>query len=522
MTQHDTTARRIAIAAMLIAVGNITSRLIGVIREAVFAATFGRGAELAAFTAAATIPTMVYDLLVSGAISAALVPVFSRVAHLDSERDALLSRLLSLMLVVASLVVLPIMLFAPAVVQMIAGGFDAPLQALTATMVQWMMLAVPCMIVAGVMTAVLQARQAFVLPAFATSIFNIGIILGTVLLAPLLGPVALAIGMLLGALLQVGLQWYGLRQSTIRWRHDWNDPAIREIVRLYAPVALGMGFSAIGTLIDRRYASEFGATVMPTMRYATTLIQFPLGLVAAAVSTAILPALARLSDDAQRDAFRETVGTALSVVIALIVPATVILWLVREPLTALILQRQAFSQQDTIAVATTLTYYLPGMPAAAIDQILLFACYARGRTLAPNLVQGGAIAAYVIGVRISMLWLGHSAETLAMANAIQWLAHMILMAIVCHRMFNLHGLGIVSTLVRCMMAAAVTWCMVQAVLVLLPALPAVGQLVGVATLTFVVYVVCAWLLGITPVLYAVSLLWQRVQRMLGRVAAPLG
>jgi putative peptidoglycan lipid II flippase len=82
-------------AAVLIAVGNITSRLIGVIREAVFAATYGRGEELAAFTAAATIPTLVYDLLLSGAISAALVPVFSRVAAQPEARDRLVSQVLS-------------------------------------------------------------------------------------------------------------------------------------------------------------------------------------------------------------------------------------------------------------------------------------------------------------------------------------------------------------------------------------------------------------------------------------------
>ena len=513
----DTTRRQIAISAILIAVGSITSRLIGVIREAVFAATFGRGAELAAFTAAATIPTMVYDLLVSGAISAALVPVFSRIAHQEHVRDELLSRLLSLMAVVVSVIVLPVVLFAPAVVKLIAGGFDSELQTLTTSMIRWMMLAVPCMILSGVMTAVLQARQQFVLPAFVTSVFNIGIIVGSIVLAPIIGPIALAVGMVVGALMQVGLQWFGFRQSTVRWRTDWDDASIREIAKLYAPVAVGMGFSAIGTLIDRRYASEFGAMVMPTMRYATTLIQFPLGLVPAAVSAAILPSLARLLDDTQRDAFRTTVGSALNVVIALIVPATVILWLVREPLTALILQRKAFSQNDTIAVANTLMYYLPGLPAAAIDQILLFAYYARGRTIAPNLVQGGAIIAYVIAVNVAIPWLGQSAETLAFANSAQWIAHMVLMVWLSHRLFDLRGLGVAVTFAQCVMAAAVTWCVVAAVLVIVPAMMPLVSLFVVAPLTGGVYILVAWLLGITPVLHAVTLVWHRVQAVLRRI-----
>lgn len=517
MTTQHLMGRRIALAAMLIAVGSITSRLIGVIREAVFAATFGRGNELAAFTAASTIPTLVYDLLLSGALSAALVPVFSRVVQQPEVRDALVSRVLSLMLVVVSGIILPLLWLAPQVVQLLAGGFDANLQLLTTTMVRWMLFAVPCMVVAGVMTAVLQAQQQFVLPAFATSIFNIGIIIAAVILAPWLGPIALAIGMVLGAVLQVALQYYGLRQSRLTWRTDWRDPAIVEMLRLYAPVALGMGFSAIGTLIDRRYATDFGAQVLPTMRYATTLIQFPLGLVAAAVSTAILPSLARLSDSKSREQFRSTVGTALTVVIALIVPASLVLWLIRVPITAVILQRQAFSVTDTQAVANTLMYYIPGLPAAAIDQILLFACYARGRTLAPNLVQGGAIIAYVLGVWLVMPWLGHSAETLAMANSIQWIAHMLLMVLLCQQQFDLRGLAIGQTLVLCVIAAAVTWAIVQAILVLVVISQVLMQVIVIAGVTAVVYLVVAWLLGITPVLLAADLLRQRLMTVIMRL-----
>ena len=517
MTTQNPMGRRIALAAMLIAVGSITSRLIGVIREAVFAATFGRGNELAAFTAAATIPTLVYDLLLSGALSAALVPVFSRVVQQPEVRDALVSRVLSLMIVVVSGIILPLLWLAPQVVQLLAGGFDANLQELTTTMVRWMLFAVPCMVVAGVMTAVLQAQQQFVLPAFATSIFNIGIIIAAVILAPWLGPIALAIGMVLGAALQVALQYYGLRHSKLTWRTDWSDPSIREMLRLYAPVALGMGFSAIGTLIDRRYATDFGAQVLPTMRYATTLIQFPLGLVAAAVSTAILPSLARLSDNKSLEQFRSTVGTALTVVIALIVPASVVLWLIRMPLTALILQRQAFSVADTQAVANTLMYYIPGLPAAAIDQILLFACYARGRTLAPNLVQGGAIIAYVLGVWLVMPWLGHSAETLAMANSIQWIAHMLLMALLCQQQFDLRGLAVGQTLVLCVMAAAVTWVTVQAVMTVVVISQVFIQVIVIAGLTGVIYLVVAWLLGITPVLFAADLIRQRLIAVIMRL-----
>lgn len=518
MTTPSSRGQRIAVAAMLIAVGNITSRLIGVIREAVFAATFGRGAELAAFTAAATIPTLVYDLLLSGAISAALVPVFSRVVDTPEVRDRLLSQVMSLLLVVVVGLVLPLMWLAPQVVALVAGGFDDTLQALTVTMVRWMLLAVPCMVVAGVMTAMLQARQRFVFPAFVTSVFNVGLILGAVVLTPWFGAVALAIGMLIGASVQIALQWYGLRDSRIRWSHEWRDPALLEMLRLYAPVALGMGFSALGTIIDRRYASDFGAQVLPTMRYATTLIQFPLGLVAAAVSTAILPTLARLADQADLREFRTMVGDAINVVIVLIVPASLLLWLVRMPLTSFILERQAFQSQDTLAVANVLTYYIPGLPAAAIDQILLFACYARGRTLAPNIVQGGAIIAYLIAVNVAIPWLGQSAETLAWANSVQWIAHMLLMAVICHRMFDLRGLAIAQTLVLSLMTAAVAWCVLAAFQVLVPIAtwPVLVQLMVLALCGGGAFVLVGWRLQLTPLLRAYELIGSKILQRIRR------
>lgn len=514
--------RTIAIAAILIAVGNITSRLIGVIREAVFAATFGRGAELAAFTAAATIPTLLYDLLLSGAMSAALVPVFSRVANQPKQFARTVSQVMSLLVIIVGGLVIPLLLAAPFLVRTLAGGFDSELQELTTTMVRWMVFAVPSMIIAGVMTAALQAQQQFLLPAFVTSVFNIGLIVAAWLFSPLIGPVALALGMVLGALLQVAMQYQGLRTLGWQWIPDWRSPEVVEIGRLYAPVALGMFFSALGTIIDRRYASDFGEDVLPTMRYATTLIQFPLGLVAAAVSTAILPTLSRLTHKSSLPEFRQTVANALHVVMALIVPASLILWLVRIPLTAFILERNAFRPEDTLAVANTLTYYIPGMPAAAIDQILLFACYARGRTLAPNLVQGGAIIAYVLAVMIGIPWLGERAETLAWANSVQWIAHMLIMLVICQRMFDLRGLGLLHTLVLTLIAGAVTWAVMLAILALIPiaALPVLLQLMLISVLAGGTYLVVSWRLEIGPVMQAYQLIFAKIaQRIQKRPAS---
>lgn len=444
--------RRIAIAALLIAAGNIASRLVGVAREAVIAGVFGRGADVATFTAASAVPTIVYDLLVNGAISAALVPVFS--AYAEEDEDAfwrVAATVINLALIAIALVVGLLIWQTPAVVTLLAGGFAPDLREQTIQMTRLLLPAVLFMGLSGLITALLYARQRFLLPAFTTSAFNLGIIIGALLLQPLLGPLSLVAGVLLGSLLQVLLQLPGLRDATgVPWLTlDIRHPGVRRILLLYAPVALGIGFSVAGIVLDRNLASRLDASAIPTMRYATALIQFPLGLVAAAVSFAVLPTLSRQSSAGDQEAFRTTLAMGIKVVLLLILPATAVLAALAQPAVALLYQRGAFTADDTAATARVLLFYLPGLPAAALDQMLLFAFYARQRTLTPNLVQGAAIVLYA-ATALPLLGPAQLGVTaLVLANSAQWVGHAIILYLLSRRLVELGGLRIGETALKC-------------------------------------------------------------------------
>lgn len=459
-------ARQLALAAILIAVGNIASRLIGLVREAVIAGMFARGEGVAAFTAASAIPTMVYDLLINGAISAALVPVLSEYADGDAQEFwRVASTIINLALLVTAGVVAVLIWQAPAAVPILAGGFDPQLLGLTVLMSELMLPAVILMALSGLITAILYARRQFLLPAFTTSAYNLGIILGALLLTPLFGVLSLVVGVLLGALLQVLLQLPGLRGAVYRPYLELRHPAVRRILWLYAPVALGIGFSTIQVVLDRRLASGLEASVLPTMRYATTLIQFPLGLVAAAVSFAVLPTLSRQAGANDDDAFRRTLAMGINVVLLLILPATLGLAALAGPIVELLYQRNAFGAQDSAATATALLLYLPGLPAAAVDQMLLFAFYARRRTLAPNLVQGAAVALYATTALLLLWGAGLGIEALILGNSVQWVGHVLIMIILSRGLVNLGGLQIGATLLKCglaaLMMAGMVWGMAQ-------------------------------------------------------------
>ncbi|MEO7912168.1 MAG: murein biosynthesis integral membrane protein MurJ [Roseiflexaceae bacterium] len=440
--------RRVVIAATLIAIGNIASRVLGLARESVIAGLFGAGAAVDAFTAASTIPTTLYDLLINGAISAALVPVFSEYAEGD-EREFwhVASTIINLALLVMAAVVALLIWLAPQVIGLLAGGFHADIRDQATQMVRLLLPAAIFMGLSGLITALLYARQRFLLPAFTASAYNLGIILGAALLTPLLGPLSLVVGVLAGALFQVLLQLPGLRNPERKNGDpayhlvlDLRHPGVRRILRLYAPVSLGIGFSIAGTVLDRNLASGLGEAAISHQRYATTLIQFPLGLVAAAVSFAVLPTLSRQASAGDDDAFRTTLAMGMKVVLLLVLPAAAGLAALATPVVAALFQHGNFTAADTDTTARALLLYLPGLPAAALDQMLLFAFYAHKRTLAPNLVQGAAVGIYALTALSLLRGANLGLSALILGNSAQWVGHALILLLLSRGLVHLRGL----------------------------------------------------------------------------------
>jgi putative peptidoglycan lipid II flippase len=249
---------RIAKAATIIALGNILSRLLGLVRVQVIAFLFGATAVTDAFTVASNIPTMVYDLLVGGMFSAALIPVFSDYADDPAELGRVTGIVTTLIGLVMAAIAAVLMIGAPQLVQIMGSGFEESTQALAVDLVQVVLPAVVFLGLSGVAMAVLYAREIFTYPAFAAAAFNGGIIVCALLLTPWLGALSLVLGVVAGAFFQMVLQAPGLRGLRIRpsLRESVGHPAVRRILRLYMPVAAGLVISQIGVAIDRNLASQ--------------------------------------------------------------------------------------------------------------------------------------------------------------------------------------------------------------------------------------------------------------------------
>lgn len=546
---------RLAGAAAIIFLGNVASRLLGLAREIVIAALFGATGATSAYRTAARVATVVYDLLVSGAISAALVPVFSEYA--DAGGDALarvVGAVLALLGLALAVVLLLLGVFAPAVVGVL--GADPGYFALTVTLTRWALASVLLLGLAGVLTAALYARRDFKWAALATAAYNAGIIAAALALAPLWGVepdgtrpdasiLALAIGLVVGALLQVLVQLPGLRDLRFPLALAWRHPGVRTALRLYAPVAAGFAVTNVGVVVDTRLAWLTGEASLAILQAATTLVQFPLGLVSSAVALAALPTLARAASASSAAAapatavvalpaedadpprplpegslapdgaaaapdYLTTLAFALRLVLLLIVPATVGLVALREPVVAWLFQRGEWTAAATAETARAFLFYAPQLPLVALDQLFITAFYARRDTLTPVLVGVLTVLLYLVTAPalctcVDLPLLGRAEldlgrDGLALANALQNGMHGAVMFLLVWRQFPAlaHGLG--SYLARIVAAALV---MGGVLLLMQPALAAaLGTGVGAR-------VVVSGLLGVG--VYATLLLLLRVQ-----------
>jgi putative peptidoglycan lipid II flippase len=472
---NQDTQRSIAGAATIISIGNLSSRIVGLFREIAKSYFFGNGRMASAFELASNPPSQFYDLLIGGMLSSALVPTFSNLIadQKDEQRLKEFGKLLGALLGLATLglaVLVGILwIGADVFARVLAGGPNQDLELVSSLL----RITIPTIIflnLSGVLTAALYARRKFIITAFTATVFNLTMIACVALLERALNVTALAIGMLAGSILQVAMQIPGLRGIPIRLSLNWRYPDIGRIVRLFLPVAGGLALAQIAALFSFIIAGHIGAEGPATMRYAAQVIQFPLGMIVVAVSSAILPSLSRHGDDASLPAFKATLAQGMRLVWMLIAPASVGLFVLAQPVVAVLFQRGEFTPESTLQTAMALRAAVPGLIFAAIDQPLIFAFYARHDTRTPTLIGLASTISYlaIVGALSLMSQYGARDFTLTdliLANSMKTGIDACLMAIFLMRKigglagFNIGSLAARVCAASALMGAVVWWIM---------------------------------------------------------------
>ncbi len=418
-------------ATSVIALGNIASRILGLMRETILSHLFGPGAAVDAFNLAIIVPRSLNDLLIGGHVNSALVPVLSEYAARDDKRDLweLVNALLGLVVIALSALILVVELFAPHIIHAFPSSEKAAPEVI-ARAIDLLRITAPALLflsLFAVLSGLLYALRRFTWPAFASAVFNGTIVLITLALAGQIGITAAALGWLIGAVVQLLLQAPGLHDAHLRikLRGALHHPGVRRIGWLYLPV---MASLSLDVLINRPFSYDLalrtGEKSISYMGWATTLIQFPQGLIAIAISVAILPTLSQqgvIAADHVLAGFKTTLGQGLRLAIVLIIPAAVGLFVLAEPIVGLIFEHGKFVAVDTDITTLALRLYLIGLPFAAIDLLLVFAFYARQNTLTPAIIGLISLIAYMVVAMYLLPW--YSFFALMIADSVKHLVH---------------------------------------------------------------------------------------------------
>ena len=315
----------------------------------------------------------------------------------------------------------------------------------------------------GIIMGVLNSYQRFLLPALAPVMYNLGIIGGAVWLAPTMGVRGLAVGVAAGAALHLLIQLPGLAALRPAYRPmlGLHHPGVREVGRLMLPRVLGLAAMQLNYVVNTILASLLRAGSLAALTFAWQLTTLPWGVIAMAISTVSFPTLAAAAAREEMDSLKATLSTALRTILYLTIPAGVGLFVLREPLVALLFQRGQFDAASTQTVAFALAFYAPGLFALAITEILTRAYYALHDTRTPVII---AVATVAANVALSLAFIGplaHGGLALAATLANTGEA-IVLIVLLRRRLAGLDDYRVITSAARAIFAAlimglALTW-----------------------------------------------------------------
>jgi len=393
--QPSRSTGKIARSAGAVSIAVMCSRVLGLIREQVFAGMFGAGYAIDAFVVAFRIPNLLRDLFAEGALSAAFVTVFPDYSTNRGTEATwrLAGNVLVFFALVISALTLAGLYWTEPIVNLLAPDFSrvAGKTELTVQLTRIMFPFLLFVSLAAVVMGILNTKGRFFVPAMSSTFFNLGSIVGGLSLAwlfPRFGQPAIAgmaWGTLIGGALQLLMQLPTLRRVGFQLRLNCNplDPGLRRILLLMLPATIGMSATQINIFINTNFAASCVEGSVSWLNYAFRLVQLPIGVFGVALSIAVMPVLAKQAAEKDLASLKQTFTSSLVLVFALAVPASAGLMFLAEPIIRVIFEHGAFTATDTVQTAAALTFYAYGLFAYAAIKVTVPVFYAIGNTKYP-------------------------------------------------------------------------------------------------------------------------------------------
>jgi len=453
----------------------MASRVLGLAREMLFASLFGGSRWMDCFNLAFRVPNLLRDLFAEGALSQAFVTTFSKKLKSEGEESAwlLANKMMTLAAVFMSGITLLGILTAPWMVDLLTAlarsgaarrDYNLDEVALTVTMVRVMYPFILLVSLAALVMGMLNARNVFGMPALASCFFNLGSMSGGAAFGywmdPAWGPrslIGFSIGVVIGGLAQLICQFPALRRAGYHFTSNfhWRDPGVSQILRLMAPAVIAASVVQINVVVNSMFAYSVCKGAVSWLNYAFRLMQLPIGVFGVAVATVTLPALSRAAIGGISADFKPTLTKGLRLVAFLVLPSTLGLILLADPLVSLLYERRAFDAHDRIQTAVALRAYGYGLLFYAWLKVLQPAFYAIDKRWFPMLVS-----IFALGVNLGCNYLfvmklhwGH--QSLALTTSITaCMNFLILFAMMRHFTGGMDTASLLVMLAKLLLAGA--------------------------------------------------------------------
>ena len=387
-------------AALLLMLALLASRGLGVIRQVVFNAMFGAGPEANAYYAAARLPDTLFNLIAGGALTHAFIPVFlsHEKDHGKQEAWRLASLVFNIMLVALTLFILIGEFLAPTIVNtLIVPGYSHSEQALTTSLTRIILFQPLILGLGTVITAILNGKRQFLLPALSIAIYNVGLIGGllvslTVSGVGIYGP---TYGILVAAVLQGAVQVPALLKQGFRYSFVWDirDRGLWDVMKLLGPNALAVAIGSVGFIVDTAFVSYLpDSASLTAIHNAQLLYALPEALMAQAIGLALLPPLATQVAAGRYIRMRQTALKVMGAAIALAVPSALLLWLFGKPIIRLLFQHGAFTAHASALTNLALLGYAVGLPGIIGGELIAGGFFALKDTRTPLFTNMFALA----------------------------------------------------------------------------------------------------------------------------------
>lgn len=394
----NSTTKSITGAAIILGAASFLSRIIGLARDRIFAHYFGAGDILDAYYAGFRIPDLVYNLLIVGALSAGFIPVFMELLTKDKKQAWQVTNSILNILSLASLIVCAILfIFTPELMKFIVPGFGSEKLQTTILLTRIMFLSPILLGISSVVSGVLQSFKSFFIYSLTPIMYNIGIIIGALVLVPIFGIKGLAFGVILGALMHLLIQLPTFFKHGFKYKPIimWKDKSVQTIAKLMIPRTLGLATTQLNLVAITAIASTLTIGSVAIFNFANNLQYFPIGIIGISFAVAAFPTLSGLIAEKRKEEMVSHLSHTIRQILFFIFPLTIIFLLLRAQIVRVVLGTGLFDWNATILTADTLAFFSLSLFAQCLIPLLARGFYAIQDTWTPFLTSFAALFATI-------------------------------------------------------------------------------------------------------------------------------